>query len=243
MPAEILNRLEALVPEIEASDANKKIGTSTKANHLDPLKSELRAMKFIWSLPLIPVDSLNEDETFCALCYQNYDEQFRVCGDGESPCHLPCGHIAGHQCLREWLSPYEGGSTQCPFCSVDFPQMFSDPAEPARPTSDLARATAADNGAADGELSRLVSQLSIDSGIPSDEVKRYLGVDEVLERSRSRTVPSHVGTEARDFATPAVVADPVAIAEGEVPKDRRNGRSPSVARAAMKAIDLIAKML
>ena len=128
MPAEILNQLESLIPKIEASVAKKSINSSVQREPLDVLKSEMRAMKFIWSLPIISTDFLRWDEKNCGLCDKKYDKEFKVCGRGESPCCLPCGHIDGHQCLRKHFSPYESGFTKCPFsgCNVDFPQSKLD---------------------------------------------------------------------------------------------------------------------
>ncbi|KAL9134569.1 MAG: hypothetical protein Q9175_004245 [Cornicularia normoerica] len=244
MPAEILNRLESSIPKIEASVPCERIGSAMKASPtspLDPLRSEIRAMKFIWNLPIISLDYLREDEKYCGICDGKYDKEFRVCGRGESPCCLPCGHIAGHQCLRERMSPYEGGFTVCPFCKVHFPQLFTDPVQPAQPTSDLAWVTVGDQNVSDKELSRQVQQLSKDSGASTDEVKRYLSIDEVLKRSRSQTELSVIGTEVQDFATQGT--DIAKIGEEEFPKNRKNGASPYLARAAIKAVDLIAKKL
>ena len=239
MPAEILNRLGAIIPEIKASVANESIGSSMKTEHLETLKFEMRAMKFIWNLPIISVDYLRADEKLCGLCNGKYDNEFKVCGRGESPCHLPCGHVAGHQCLREHLSPYESGFTKCPFCNVDFPQMFTDPAEPAQPTSDLAREHINDQESPDEELSDQISQLSMDSGAPSDEIRRFLSIGEVLERSRTELELSGMGTDVQDFATQATCLPE--IGEGEFPKLRRRSGSPSLASAVMKAADQIAK--
>lgn len=220
MPAEILNRLESLVPEI-ASAGNKAIGSSMKTDRHDALAAEIRAMKFIWNLPIITLEFLHDDEMICGLCDNKYDKEFRVCARGESPCCLPCGHIAGHHCLREWLSPYEGGFSKCPFCNVDFPQMFTDLAEPVLPTR-VAR--------------------------EDDKVKRYASIDEVLERSRNQTEGPGSETAVQDFATKATQATEttqagdaaeIQIGENEFPKNRKNGGSP-IARAALKAVDLLA---
>ena len=241
MPAEILNRLGSILPEIKASVANESIGSSIKTEHLETLKFEMRAMKFIWNLPIISVDYLRADEKLCGLCNRKYDNEFKVCGRGESPSYLPCGHIAGHQCLREHLSPYESGFTKCPFCNVDFPQMFTDPVElaPAQPTSDLAWERINDQELPDEELSEQVSQLSMDSGASSDEIRRFLSIGEVLERSRNETELSNMGTDVQDFATQATYLPE--IGEGEFPKLRRKSGSPSLISAVMKAADLIAK--
>ena len=117
--------------------------------------------------------------------------------------------------------------------------MFTDPVEPAQPTSDFAWVDIEDQTASDEEMSSQVSQLSKDSGSSSDEIKRYLSIDETLERLRSQPEGFNKGTEVRDFA--AQGADPVEIGEEEFPKNRKNGASPMLARAAMKAVDLIAK--
>lgn len=241
MPAEI-DCLETLVvPQIEASVDNSSMGSSTRADDPDQLKSRLRAMKFIWNLPIVTLDSLHGDEEYCGLCDIKYDDKFRVCGRGESPCCLPCGHIAGHQCLRKYLSPYEQGFTKCPFdeCKVDFPQLFADPVEPAQPTGDFAWVDIDDQTALDEEMSRQISQLSKDSGISSYEIKRYLSIDGILEHSRDHPEGLNPGTKVQDFA--AQRTDPVEIGKEEFPKNRRNAGTPVLARAAMKAVDLIAK--
>lgn len=233
MPAKNINRLGSILPETKASVVN------TETQSQVTLKSEMRAMNFIWNLPIISIDYLQEHEKTCGLCDSTYSNEFKVCGRGESPCCLPCGHIAGHQCLREHLSPYESGSTKCPFCDVEFPEMFTDPQEPSQPTGDLAWEDADEPKVSDDELSRQISQLSNDSGASSDEVKRFLSIDEVLARSsRNETEESAQGTETSDFTTEAI--DTPEIGEGEFPKNRRMASSPFHARAAIKAVDLIA---
>ena len=117
--------------------------------------------------------------------------------------------------------------------------MFTDPVHPAQPTSDLAWADIDDQTASNEELSRQVSQLSKDSGASSAEIKHYLSMDEILERSCGGTERSNLGTEVQDFATQGT--DPVEVGEKEFPKNRKNGASPILARAAMKAVDLITK--
>lgn len=119
--------------------------------------------------------------------------------------------------------------------------MFTDPVEPAQPTSDLKWVDIDDQTTPDEELSRQVSQLSKDSGVTSDEIKRYLSIDEILERSRSQLEGSNLGTEVQDFATQGT--NPVKVGEKEFPKNRKNGASPILARAAMKAVDLIKKKI
>ncbi|KAM0802603.1 hypothetical protein BDR22DRAFT_112758 [Usnea florida] len=245
MPAEMLNRLESSIPKIEASVAYQRNVTAMKAEPSSPrhlLKSEMRAMKFIWNLPIIKVDYLYKDERRCGLCYKKYDPEFKVCGRGESPCSLPCGHIAGHHCIRGHLSPYEKGFTRCPFCMVDFPQLFTDPVQPAQTTSDFAWENIHDREVSEIELNSEIAQLSRDTGASSDEIKRFLSIDEVIKRSQPQSeIPnvSKTGTEAQDFATQDKCL--AGIGEGEFPKNRRNGASPKLARAAMKAMDLIGK--
>ena len=241
MPAEILNRLGSLIPSTETSVTNKNAGSSLPREHQDVLKSEMRAMKFILNLPIITMDYLHWDEKYCGLCHRKYDDEFKVCGRGESPCCLPCGHIAGHHCLRTHLSPYEAGNTKCPFwgCDVDFPQMFTDPVEPKLPTSDLAWVSDDGTEQEDEELSRQVSQLSRDSGVSSYDVKRFLSIDDVLSRSGSETEELKTDTEARDFATGA--RDPPVIGEEDFPKNRRKGRRMTLVPVAIKAVELISR--
>ena len=241
MPTEILNRLESLIPSIEASVTTKNVHSSPQNAHQGVLKSEMRAMKFIWNLPIISIDYLRWDEKYCGLCHRKYDDEFKVCARGESPCCLPCGHIAGHQCLRSHLSPYEAGNTKCPFlgCDVDFPQMFTtDPVEPKRLPSELAWVNVDESEQSDEELSRQVSQLSNDSGLSSYDIKRFLSIEEVLARSQCETEELNTGTEARDFATEA--RDPLETEEGDFPKNRQRGRSMPLAPVpTKKAVELI----
>lgn len=241
MPAEILNRFEFILPKIEASLGPDRKWSSRKTQDPETLESEMRAMKFILKLRIVSMEYLDSDEKTCGLCGKEYDNEFKVCGRGESPCCLPCGHIAGHQCLREHLSPYGYGSTKCPFCNVDFPQMYTDPVDSKQPTGDLARADI--NGGAvvsdDEELSRQVWQSSTDSGVSSHEIKRFLSIDEILARSQSEAEELDTSTEVRDFAAEANTS--LEVGEREFSKDRRMGTSPTFARDTMKAIDLIAK--
>ena len=242
MPAEILNRLGSLIPSIEASVTNKNVGSSPQTSaHQGVLKSEMRAMKFIWNLPIISIDYLRWDEKYCGLCHRKYDDEFKVCARGESPCCLPCGHIAGHQCLRTHLSPYEAGNTKCPFlgCDVDFPQMFSDPVEPKRPTGDLAWVNVDETEQSEEELSRQVSQLSNDSGVSSyDDIKRFLSIEEVLARSQCENEELKTRTEARDFATGA--RESLDFEEEDTRKNRQRGRSMPLAPVpTKKALELI----
>ena len=241
MPAEILNRLGSLIPSSEAPVTNKNVGSSLQREHQDVLKSEMRAMKFIWNLPIISIDYLRWDEKYCGLCHRKYDDEFKVCARGESPCYLPCGHIAGHQCLRTHLSPYEAGNTKCPFlgCNVDFPQTFTDPVAPKQPTSDLAWVSTDEPGQSDEELSRQVSQLSNDSGVSSYDVKRFLSIEEVLARSQSESEELSTGIEARDFATEARV--PLEIEEEDLLENYRRGRSLTRAPVATKDLGLISR--
>ncbi len=114
--------------------------------------------------------------------------------------------------------------------------MFTDSAEPAEPTSELAWEDVKSPEVSEEELSRQVKQMTIDAGASADEVKRFLSIDEVLARPRNEI---EGGTEARDFATET--DDVPGIRDERFPKNRRMAASPALARAAMKAVDLIAK--
>lgn len=115
--------------------------------------------------------------------------------------------------------------------------MFTDVVEPAQSTSDFVWGDEDDYEMSDEELSRQISQLSRDSGVSSEEAKRYLSIDEVV--SRKQTEESKTGTVVQDVVTQA--ADPAEIGKDEFPQNRKNAGSPNLARAAVKAVDMIAK--
>ena len=109
--------------------------------------------------------------------------------------------------------------------------MFADPVKPVRPpTGDSTR---------EDDLDEQVSQLSEDAGVSTDEVRRYyLSIDEVLARARrAESDPRAPGTEVSEFVT-AQRTGPVG--EREFPKNRKNAAGPILARAAMRAVGLVA---
>ena len=238
MPAEILNRLGSLIPSIEASVPNKNVISSRQKHHQDDLNSEMRAMKFIWNLPIISTDYLSRDEQHCGLCHRKYDDEFKVCARGESPCCLPCGHIAGHHCLRTHLSPYEAANATCPFpgCGVGFPQLYS---EPKQPTGDVTWVSVEEYELSDGEWSRQVAQLSNDSGVSRYDVKRFLSIEEVLARSGGEREELRTGMDARGFGTEA--GDLSESGDEDCLKSRRKGRSLTRAPVATKDLELISR--
>lgn len=64
-------------------------------------------------MTLPALDELEEGSKSCMIC----QEGFLSGGSPELPMKLPCGHIAGSQCLLKWLSPLSAaGSNSCPMC-------------------------------------------------------------------------------------------------------------------------------
>ena len=82
----------------------------------------MEMMLFIYSLPVINVKLLPEDEQSCSLCEEVYFPMWKINGE-ETAIILPCGHIIGHFCIRKWLSPYEGNQSSCPIlgCGATYP--------------------------------------------------------------------------------------------------------------------------
>ena len=119
--------------------------------------------------------------------------------------------------------------------------MFTDLAEPALSTSDAPCTDVDEPETSEEELSRQISQLSSDSGISSDEIKRYLSIDEVLGRYQKENAGLSKGSEARDFAYAGAIDPPPEIGEGEFPKDRKMADRPILKRVARKIDGLIAK--
>lgn len=89
---------------------------------------EMKMMRFIFSLPIISIDFLPENEQICALCERLYNSEWKI-NTTETAVILPCGHVIGHFCIREWLSPFEKGETRCPIleCGAVFPCVVNKP--------------------------------------------------------------------------------------------------------------------
>lgn len=89
----------------------------------------IRAYEFVESLPRVSVLDLQAEDSFCCLCHAEFFRPQMVTTDDRKtdslrrircvPVELPCGHIMGNKCLRNWvdtcMSDNKGHGT-CPLC-------------------------------------------------------------------------------------------------------------------------------
>ena len=73
------------------------------------------------SLPSVEIETLDIENRICGICRVDYSpssENRHPEDPVEQPVRLPCGHVFGQLCLREWLSPAPQGShnNTCPTC-------------------------------------------------------------------------------------------------------------------------------
>lgn len=83
---------------------------------------QMKMMRFILALPVADIRLLPKRERVCHLCVKPYDPVWGI-DRKETAVTLPCGHIIGHFCIRQWLSPFELARTTCPVpgCNMRFP--------------------------------------------------------------------------------------------------------------------------
>lgn len=83
------------------------------AGILDPETIQQRAViRFVASLPCIKPTDLgpaSEDQK-CSICLTEYGSKYR--SEKKFPTMLPCHHIFGADCLKQWLQDHES----CPLC-------------------------------------------------------------------------------------------------------------------------------
>ncbi|KAI4240740.1 MAG: hypothetical protein L6R40_004985 [Gallowayella cf. fulva] len=91
--------------------------------YADTCAHVLDALKLITSVPpaLIASEASEHDKT-CAICTVPFDERSDGpdSSSGENPVRLPCGHVFGYDCIKQWLSPLYSNKKTCPSCRADF---------------------------------------------------------------------------------------------------------------------------
>ena len=70
-----------------------------------------KAALYVESLPRVSRQEAEQDKD-CHICLLQYYDRTADTGPIEQPVRLPCSHILGSSCLREWLTK----STSCPVC-------------------------------------------------------------------------------------------------------------------------------
>lgn len=106
-----INRMEPY-PARAADESLEEYGE--KHNLPPPPKSFV----FIANLPTVAVETMSAEDQNCSICLSNFltpeDSQDSL----EIPTRLPCGHIVGNRCLRQWVFPY-GQGEKCPICRAN----------------------------------------------------------------------------------------------------------------------------
>ena len=73
-------------------------------------------------LPSVDIESLDKDDKNCGICRVEYSSSSSASDQQEdpieTPVRLPCGHVFGTQCLKEWLNPDAAhvNNKTCPTC-------------------------------------------------------------------------------------------------------------------------------
>ena len=92
-----------------------------------------KIIQILASMPVIRKKNLKENEKECSICREPFRDSTKSSSThapdevDEKPVRLPCGHIFGDVCFRDWIWPF-GQGTNCPMCrSNDFPnhQQFT----------------------------------------------------------------------------------------------------------------------
>lgn len=159
--------------------------------------TELKRWKFALGLPFVNVDSLPKDMRTCSLCNLPYNPEFEVSSKKllghETAVILPCDHIFGFHCIRDYLSPHECAFTSCPTCGFEFSEM-ADESEIILPTAtDFSWLKIADHTQQDIEKKEekneiSTSQLAINSDASHAESSQYPSIGEVLDASSSKAI-------------------------------------------------------
>ena len=87
--------------------------------------------EWLHKLPRFAITSLPMTDQGCGICLQTYVRAIKSSKSQEAskpfyryiykerPIQLPCCHVFGHRCIKQWLSPKSEGGSQhntCPMC-------------------------------------------------------------------------------------------------------------------------------
>ena len=237
--------LKAPVPRTYVSPSNPK----TRQTYL----TNMQKWKFVLNLPLIVLEDDNSCQK-CYLCRQNYNRDFQVCG-AETAVQLPCGCCLGHLCGADFFSPYRKAYAACPICRVEIPELaaerpsslprdagLSQPTYLPR-TSEWLRSQQTARAASDEEADTesLISELETDTGL------HFFKVDHSIETlSSTLTDYSRLGKEVKQEGEGRIVFPRKQKNDGASTMSEVRDREPvfrgwGIARAAIKAVDLVAK--
>ncbi len=248
MSAELLIQLGYALKAPE-SPTNATSGTLKNGQRF---MNDMQRWKFVLDLPLIVLEQVHARHT-CCLCHQEYNRDFQVCGP-ETACELPCGCCIGHLCAADWFSPYRKANTACPVCKFEIPELAKEPpstmprdAGLSQPTNLFRTSgwlrnqqTARDE---DPELDMQLAALQMDTGL------RFFDGDDSIEKL-SLTLTDYL--QKQDIKYEEQKAPRVglrrresSIASSAESELKRHGvpdfRGWGLARAALKAVDLMAK--
>lgn len=244
MAAELLNQLRYALK----APGSPTYATSGSLKKSQCFLNDMKRWKYVLDLPLIILEDV---DARCMTCNQKYNRDFQVCGP-ETACQLPCGCCLGHLCAAEWFSPYRRAHTACPVCKVEIPELAVEPpstiprdAGLSSPTnlfrtSEWLRAQQAAPAGADeeSEVNEQIIALELDTGL------HFFDGDDSIE-TLSATLTDY--SQEKKQETP-----PVGLRKREnsialMDSDRRKGvpdfRGWGLARAALKAVDLIGKKI
>lgn len=88
----------------------------TEISSEEEVMNEEDVRNYILRLPLVEITKLRADESSCPIClelYQTSNAQDTDPRPPELPIQLPCAHIMGRECIRQWIG---NGNCSCPMC-------------------------------------------------------------------------------------------------------------------------------
>ncbi|KAL9102681.1 MAG: hypothetical protein Q9163_002203 [Psora crenata] len=89
-----------------------------KRNSLPPVPEVIRLLSLV---PRVKYEDLQDDHRKCFICHEDFHNpthQSSADASHEVPIRLPCGHIFGDVCFKDWIQPF-GNGTGCPLCRAN----------------------------------------------------------------------------------------------------------------------------